>query len=218
MIGKVTAKLLIAGVTVLFTSVAAQHHLFEFRAHKRTSVFPASHLRLSPATWQQKTSDDGESAPVRMPSPPSTPKLDFHACPFECCTFRDWKVTHKTPLFTTWRNSRRQIAWLQSGQNVTGLTGVHITLRPDKLQVLRAIPELNLVPGDIVLQYMYLGEGYAQFWFNGKYYPSEQLVGDDTMKILQEGRREWWVQIRTKIGQRGWALVKDNFDGMDACG
>jgi hypothetical protein len=52
---------------------------------------------------------------------------------------------------------------------VTGFTGVHITYEPDRIQVLKPIPELRLQPGDIILRYMYHGEGFADIWVKGEW-------------------------------------------------
>lgn len=155
-----------------------------------------------------------------MPQSPPLPKVDYKACPLECCTFRAWKVTRKSRVFSSWRESRRRpTGWLQPGAKVAGLTGVHLTFRPDKLRMLRNIPELKLRKGDGVLRLMYQGEGYAQYWSNGNYFPSLLFIGDDTIETIQEGRREWWVQVRMPDGNKGWVLVQDdNFDGMDSCG
>src|SRR5580700_6112361 len=91
------------------------------------------------------------------PQPPS-PVIDYNACPFEGCTFGKWLVTHETTIFTTWEEGRKPWATLKKGEVVTGLTGVHVTWEPDRVQVFQPIPELKLQPGDIILRYMQRGE------------------------------------------------------------
>jgi hypothetical protein len=60
------------------------------------------------------------------------------------------------------------IGRLAKGEIVKGITGVHITKKPDRIPVFQAIPELGLRPGDVILRCMYLGEGFANIWANGK--------------------------------------------------
>ena len=48
-------------------------------------------------------------------------------------------------------------------------------------------------------------------------YPGAGCTHKCTAKVLKQGRTEWWIQIKTKVGTTGW--TKDaSFDGMDALG
>jgi hypothetical protein len=158
---------------------------------------------------------------------PALPVIDMNACPFEGCTFGKWTVIRKSPLYTTWKADRRVIGTLVKGQVVKGITGVHITRKPDVIHVFQAIPELGLKPGDVVLRYMYLGEGYANIWANGRYVKSADLtfvtektgsgcLRDCQAAVEENGVKEWWVEVKTSSGKIGWTQANYNFDGVDA--
>lgn len=158
---------------------------------------------------------------------PHLPVIDFKACPFEGCTFGKWKVTKASTMYSSWRENRRPMAELKPGDEVTGLTGVHITHKPDRIFVKNAIPDLGLKPGDVVLRYMYLGEGFANVWFNGAWHKSEDCTfiteknGQGCLRdclaiVIEVGVKDWWVQVKAPNGKIGWVLVRGNFDGMDA--
>lgn len=171
-----------------------------------------------------------DEAPVPSPSAPALPKIEAKACPFECCQFGRWKAGKAILLFDSWKAGRKQLGSLRPGETVTGIDGVHVTYSPDVIQIKKDMPALGLKAGDRVLRYMYLGEGLAQVWFKGKYYPSLDLsaegkgnqIGDCAGQcdgvIVERGKQEWWVKIRRKDGTTGWALGESGFDGMDACG
>jgi hypothetical protein len=160
---------------------------------------------------------------------PKLPVIDQNACPFEGCTFREWTVTKESTLYSTWRNNRTVLGKLKAGQKVFGLTGVHITIKPDKILVKQIISDLSAKPGDIILRYMYIGEGFADIWVSGQWHREydcsfiAEKNGSECAKackavVIEDGVKEWWVQIKTSNGQTGWALTVGNFDGMDVLG
>jgi hypothetical protein len=73
-------------------------------------------------------------------------------------------------LYSTWQDSRTETGKLKRGDKVTGLTGVHVTRKPDRILVRQPIPELAAKPGDVILRYMYVGEGFANIWANGNWH------------------------------------------------
>jgi hypothetical protein len=161
--------------------------------------------------------------------PPDLPVIDYDACPFEGCHFGKWIVTHQASIFTTWKDGRKPWATLEKGEIVTGLTGVHITYEPDKIKVLSPIPELGLQIGDVILRYMYHGEGFADFWMNGRWIKDYQAdfiteidnsgcLRDCSARVISEGRKDWWVRLKTSDGKVGWAKVADQFNCMDSFG
>jgi hypothetical protein len=171
----------------------------------------------------------GLSGQSQLTRQPTLPVVDDNACPFEGCSFRKWIVTRNTEAYSTWRAGRKAVATLAKGEVVTGLTGVHLTLAPDRIQVTKAIPDLNARPGDIILRYMYRGEGFADIWVNGKLYReydcsfiTEKTDGgcmrDCGARVVSDGRKEWWVELRTSRGMRAWVKVDDQFDCLDSLG
>jgi hypothetical protein len=168
-------------------------------------------------------------ADVSTPAEPALPVIDYKACPFEGCTFRKWVVTKDVELYSTWRKGRKPVAALKSGQVVTGLTGVHITFEPDRVQVLQPLPELRLQAGDTILRYMYRGEGFADIWVKGQWrreydctFIAERdnagCLRDCAAKVIADGRKDWWVRVKTSEGLIGWAKAEDQFDCMDSLG
>ncbi len=115
---------------------------------------------------------------------------------------------------------------LKTGEVVTGVTGVHITYEPDRIQVLQPLPELHLQQGDILLRYMYRGEGFADVWTKGQWRRqfdcsfiteknSSGCQFDCSAKVISEGRKDWWVQVKTAQGLVGWTKSEKQFDCMD---
>lgn len=160
---------------------------------------------------------------------PPLPVIDTNACPFEGCTFRKWPAIKDAAIFSSWKKDRKQIAIVRKGQIVTGLTGVHITLEPDRAKVLKPIPDLGVKPGDIILRYMYEGEGYANIWTNGKWHKDYDCsflkekdgsgcTRDCSAVVVSDGRKEWWVQVKTQQEATGWTKVEDQFECMDSVG
>ena len=78
-----------------------------------------------------------------------------------------------------------------------------------------------------MLRYMYLGEGFANIWANGKYtkdtdctFVTEKSGGrclrDCPAVVEEDGEKEWWVQVKTSSGKIGWVEADIDFDGMDS--
>ena len=157
------------------------------------------------------------------------PVIDENACPFEGCTFGKWIVARDSAIFSSWKDDRKPVSQLKKGEIVTGLSGVHITYEPDHIQVLKAIPELHLRPGDTILRYMYRGEGFADIWVKGEWkkeYDCSFITEKDgsgcarncSAKVSSEGKKDWWVRVKTAQGYIGWAKAEDQFDCMDSLG
>jgi hypothetical protein len=161
------------------------------------------------------------------PNEPKLPVVDYNACPFEGCTFGKWKVTKDSIIYSSWEDNRKKIGNLRSGQEVAGITGVHITRQPDRIRVKMAIADLDVQPGDVILRYMYHGEGFADIWVRGRWHKEYDCsfvteadgagcLRECGAEVIENGQKEWWVNIKLSDGSSGWVLVDDNFDGMDA--
>jgi hypothetical protein len=160
---------------------------------------------------------------------PRLPVIDYKACPFEGCTFGKWLVVRDTTIFSSWKGERKPAAKIKKGDVVTGLTGVHITYEPDHVKVFKPIPELHLQPGDVILRYMYHGEGYADIWVKGQWkkdydctFITEKdgsgCLADCVAKVVSGGKKDWWVQLKTANGSTGWTKADGQFNCMDAFG
>lgn len=158
---------------------------------------------------------------------PKLPKIDQNACPFEGCQFGQWRARKRIQLFSTWKAPRKPIRTLRKGESVAAVTGIYITFEPTQIQVSAPISAYGLKPGDIVLGYMNVGEGFFNAWFNGYWveeFDGSGIVAPDgsgcrrncNAKVLKPGRGEWWVKVKTKDGLIGWTRDGNKFDGSDA--
>jgi len=158
---------------------------------------------------------------------PTLPVIDYNACPFEGCTFGNWKVTKESKMYSSWQEGRTEIGSVQPGSEVAGITGVHITRKPDRILVPKPVPDIGAQSGDVILRYMYLGEGFANVWIKGRWHKAydcsfvterdnEGCLRDCSAVVAEYGVKEWWVKINPHDNKIGWVLVEDNFDGMDS--
>jgi hypothetical protein len=156
------------------------------------------------------------------------PFYDWGACPFECCTYREWTANASTAVLKVRRRNAPVAFQLKNGEAVQGLTGVVVTTRAGTAKVFRATTlgeqKIKVSPGDHLLLLHYQGEGYWRFWFRG-HIDSDQLpdINDQApdseldLRIVTHPRTVWWVKIRNRQGQEGWTEQTDHFDHMDAC-
>jgi len=169
------------------------------------------------------------ASPDQPGAEPPLPVIDENACPFEGCSFREWTVTKESALYSTRQDSRTKTGKLKPGDKVTGLTGVHVIYEPDRILVRQPIPELAVKPGDVILRYMYVGEGFANIWANGNWHKEydcsfiTERNGAGCAKgcaaaVTEDGVKEWWVQVRTSNGKTGWVLTQENFDAWTSWG
>jgi hypothetical protein len=70
---------------------------------------------------------------------------------------------------------------------------------------------------------------FADIWTKGQWkkdydcsFISEKdgsgCLRDCPAKVISEGRKAWWVRLKTAQGSIGWAKVEDQFDCMDSLG
>lgn len=160
---------------------------------------------------------------------PALPRVVSKACPFEGCTFGTWRTRGVVRLFSTWRSNRKLLTTVKSGQSVIAVTGIYVTFAPAEIEVTAPIPQYGLMPGDVVLDYMELGEGVFNAWFKGFWvedfdgsgvrWPHESGCSRNCNAIARTpGRSEWWVKIRTGDGVIGWTKDTSRFLGNDALG
>ena len=173
--------------------------------------------------------------------PPERRPADFYvtgeACPFECCTYREWSVEEEIELFAS-ANGPSLGRKLQPGERALGLTGnVHLRPRPIFLQ--RAIQaddfdsreKVDIAAGDLIFELESEGEGYSHIWYRGRILSAEtgwllpqgclaidaECWGDYLDDELKPAEYQWWVKVRLKDGSTAWAHAK-GFGNMDACG
>lgn len=162
---------------------------------------------------------------------------DRGACPFECCTYREWSVETDTTLYSTRSTKSRAVFRVKKGERVTGMTGVVITLEPGRAVAngdvtIRRVDgrEAKVRKGDVLYLLHPIGEGFFKTWFRGRLYevqpePAAQhaaLPGDIArlpyVRLQSSPRTVWWMKVRNRRGQVGWTTQNKNFGEVDACG
>jgi hypothetical protein len=147
--------------------------------------------------------------------------VDKGACPFECCTYREWDTIKTATLYTKPNASSPVVGRAEKGITVKAKTGEVHTI-PGKLIVRHDVPTFK--KGEILWVYTYLGEGYFKIWHQGKFI-NDQIdfnyrspTPDDWGYFETEPKSVWWVKIRTPTGLEGWTNQPENFSNQDACG
>lgn len=166
---------------------------------------------------------------------PKLPYYDWGACPFECCTYRQWEAAKPLKLYQS-RSKNSQIAFqVKKGEWVQGVTGVVITHEYGKAKILKPFKAysskgkqqaLIIQPGETVYTLHYVGEGYDLFWHKGKTYvgeiaaeevTSDPAPADCEVQVLSTPKYSWWVQVKNEKGQVGWTDETEAFIHIDAC-
>lgn len=168
---------------------------------------------------------------------PRLPYEDWGACPFECCTYREWIAKAAITAFTD-RNEKSVITFrVSKDERVFAITGVVVTSEAGVTEILKPIqigyvpesrgPVLSLKPGDIIYTLHYAGEGTEAFWYKGRTYVDQVWVPDNVrggepnsgaFKVRSRSVSVWWALIRNQTGQLGWTRQTDQFGNQDKCG
>jgi hypothetical protein len=140
---------------------------------------------------------------------PPSPYIDVGACPFECCTYRDWRAERPVVLFD--RPDGRRIAELGKEEWIRALTGETHSI-PLRVVASREVPEAGIHPGDVFYVLHYEGEFYWLIWYEGKTFNAE--AGDSRVP-----KTKWWAKVRRKDGSLGWVKAGGGaFSNQDQCG
>jgi hypothetical protein len=153
---------------------------------------------------------------------PPSPYSDRGACPFECCTYRDWTANKTTTLYRQMRDGSTRAFTVTKGEVVRGLTGVVITTRSG---IATATADMMIGPrenirvrkGDTLYLLTYQGEGFFKVWYKGRLVTDVE-IDEQKMKVTRQPSSVWWVKVRNRKGQIGWSRLPDNFDNKDQCG
>lgn len=160
---------------------------------------------------------------------PRLPYLDWGACPFECCTYREWVANAPIDVYKS-RNEKSDVVFkIKKDERVRAITGVVAThklgvteiLKPVKIgySALSDMPQLSLKPGVIVYPLHYAGEGFEVFWYQGKTYSDDLSISNsDSFKTISSSIYEWWAKVRNRAGKTGWTNKTNQFNNQDSCG
>lgn len=169
---------------------------------------------------------------------PPLPFRDWGACPFECCTYREWFADAPMPVFRR-RDPRGPVAFrLARGERVVAITGVVVTHKagiaklPWPLHIGELTPSVeptSSVRDAVVHVLRPSGEGWDLFWYQGRTYVGQTSDYDGSeetvsrLGVRSSARRDrpvytWWAHIRDDRGRTGWTPRTDRFRNTDACG
>jgi hypothetical protein len=158
----------------------------------------------------------------------SLPYNDVGACPFECCTYREWLVNKPTVLLKDMTENSPVVFKVRKGETVRGINGVVITTKAGIGRATRnaslqyynekknTARNVTIKKGEQFLLLTYLGEGFYRVWYKGQILQSS--MDDSEFKMLSEPKSIWWVKIKNRKGQIGWTKLHGNFGNMDSCG
>jgi hypothetical protein len=147
--------------------------------------------------------------------------IDKGACPFECCTYREWRAEKTTRLYAKPKTSSPVVGVAVEGTIVKAQAG-EVHTRPGKLIVKRDVAAFR--KGDILWVYTYLGEGFFKIWYRGRFIEEEvdfdyrNPTSDDWGYFEVLPHSVWWARLRTSKGIEGWTSHPENFSNKDACG
>jgi hypothetical protein len=190
-------------------------------------------MTLKGPTFVLATAIAAGGVAVAGQSVPPLPYVDAGACPFEGCVYREWPVLADTRLLADRRDDAPVIARVQRGAIVQGLTGVVVTTKLGRANVVRQVTigdrRIAVQPGDRVDLIHYLGEGVFKIWVRGgidaEFIPDEtsckrspQLFDRCGIQMGELPETVWWARVRTKDGQEGWTRELDHFGNKDRFG
>ena len=168
---------------------------------------------------------------------PTLPYDNPGACPFECCTYREWTVKSETRILVDRRDDAATRFLVRAGEKVVGVTGVVTTLKFGRVRVERerelGVRRTPVRPGAQILLLHYLGEGTWKYWLRGQFDEAFIPSPDDcrraadrsptmsaqcAVQLEEPPETVWWVTIRNREGQVGWTRQVGHFGNIDACG
>jgi len=150
-----------------------------------------------------------------------------HACPFECCTYRQWTAEGPIPVVAGERSVGPPLFTVPQGQRFQAdsgnvwVTGLMLVAVRDSVG---DPPYWSFAPGDTLVVLDAVGEGYFNVWHAGQV---REVAGfwepwrkPPVAGTLGEQRTEWWVHVTLPDGRAGWfeASPEVRFSGADACG
>lgn len=164
---------------------------------------------------------------------PPIPFDEDGACPFQCCTYREWSVDWATDLHTDRRDDSPVAFQAALGDTVLALTGVVTTTKVGrataKRDVMVGTKRLPVAAGQPIYLMRNVGGGDWKIWVNGvtdeQYIPSQGYCNGDkqssdecSLTVMEQPEIVWWARVRDMRGREGWTREVDHFGNIDACG
>ena len=164
---------------------------------------------------------------------PPIPFDEDGACPFQCCTYREWSVDWDTDLHADRRDDSPIAFHAPLGDTVLALTGVVTTTKVGRATAKRdamvGTKRLPVAPGQPIYLLRNVGGGDWKIWVNGvtdqQYIPSQgyctadkQSSDECALTVMEQPDIVWWARVRDTRGREGWTREVDHFGNIDACG
>jgi hypothetical protein len=163
---------------------------------------------------------------------PPNPYEDWGACPFECCTYREWRASSAATAYTDRAESSPIAFSIAKGEKVRAITGVVVTTRYGMVKLRTAMkigipktakspdPILSLQAGEAIYTLHYEGEGSYLFWYKGSVSSDEvaDSADDEHFEVVSKPETVWWAKVQSVNGQVGWVKMLGTFKNVDACG
>jgi hypothetical protein len=147
--------------------------------------------------------------PMNAAEPPD-PFIDYGACPFECCTYREWKAESNHPLYE--KPHGRVIGTVKKDTTVQALTGETISRPVPFVYPQDSMTTSGIKKGEKVYLYHAEGEGSWIIWYRGKVmedsigslFTGANGVKEFDEQVLKRDRTEWWAKVKLPDGRVGW--------------
>ena len=105
------------------------------------------------------------------------------------------------------RSVKSKIAFeIKHSESLTQLKRVNVVKKYGIEKVIRSPNDCNFKVGAIIYSLANYGEGYSDYWYEGKISLCS-LVNEDSVKVVSDPVNEDWVKLRNSKGQLGWALT-----------
>ena len=156
---------------------------------------------------------------------PKLPVIDDKACPGKGQAVPNVELTQEYKMYSSYQDNRKQTGALKAGESVTVLDGVNVVREPDNAVIKYVGPDeesLSLKVGDVAFGYGIEADASDIFWAKGTWFAewdegvaakghcgfaSGFSLGGCTIDIVEYGRRDWWVYIKSSRGLTGWVLA-----------
>jgi len=184
---------------------------------------PAATDSARPTPWRSNS-----------PAPLVLPYVDSGACPFEGCSYRQWKSKKAVDLRAAPALDSAVVFRLPANRWVQAVTGVVITTKAgpvtfrDTVQLHIGGDSVRVTSADTVYVLHGEGEGYVTAWFRGRLTRSVDGTGfsDGTCPLrvgctgffVNRPETTWWALIRTDSGRTGWTNTPASFNCTDQLG
>lgn len=180
----------------------------------------ATAVAVQSSTPQTPASEPVQQETTRSTSAPPSSFKEEGACPFEGCTYRQWKTEETTAVHEQPEAESAVVFSLQPGEWVTAISGFVLTAEPGIFELRKATKtadQFELPEGAKVYLYTYHGEGDYRAWFNGRFFDFE-LPGEDEGELAKEPKSAWWAHLRNSKNQEGWTSETKHFSNVDQLG